>query len=62
MPQNVTSRFHWTQAMPWLYTTLLLFMSCLSGYFSISGLVFFILFIFHSFAYYAFRCKCSFKM
>lgn len=57
-PQGALNRFHWTQAMPLLYTLLLLFMACLSGFFSISGLVFFFLFVFHSFAYYAFRGTC----
>lgn len=41
--------------MPSLYTLLLLFMSCISGYFSLSGSIYFILFIMHSFAYYGLR-------
>jgi hypothetical protein len=43
--------------MPLLYTLILLFMACLSGFFSISGLIFFSLFLLHSFAYYAFRAS-----
>ena len=56
-PLTVLNRFHWTSLMPLLYTLILLFMACLSGFFSISGLVFFSLFLLHSFAYYAFRGK-----
>jgi len=41
--------------MPWLYTTLLLLMSCILGYFTISGGIYFLLFLLHSFAYYGFR-------
>jgi hypothetical protein len=32
-------------------------MSCFAGYFSISGAVYFIIFIIHSYAYYGFRSK-----
>ena len=35
-------------------------MSCFAGYFSISGAVYFVLFIIHSFAYYGFRSKLLF--
>jgi hypothetical protein len=41
--------------MPILYTALLLYMACLAGYFSLSGICFFVLFIMHSYAYYGFR-------
>lgn len=51
------NRFYWTSLIPLLYTLILLFMACLSGFFSISGLIFFSLFLLHSFAYYAFRGK-----
>lgn len=40
--------------IPPLYTAILLFMSFF-GYFSLSGIAFFLLFIMHSFAYYGFR-------
>lgn len=43
--------------MPVLYTALLLYMACLAGYFSLSGICFFALFIMHSYAYYGFRGK-----
>jgi len=33
----------------------MLYMSCLVGYFTISGLCFFVLFILHSYAYYGYR-------
>ena len=55
----VFGRFHWASLMPAVYTALLLFLSVLTpgGYFTISGLVFFILFIVHCFAYYGYRSK-----
>lgn len=40
---------------PYLYTALLVYMSTLAGNFSISGAVFFVLFLLHSFAYYGYR-------
>jgi magnesium-transporting ATPase (P-type) len=40
---------------PYLYTALLVYMSTLAGNFSISGAVFFILFLLHSLAYYGYR-------
>jgi len=51
----VLGRFHWTLLMPYLYTFLLLMMSCLLGYFTISGGIYFCLFILHSYAYYGYR-------
>ena len=56
-PNQAVGKFHWTMLMPPLYTFLLLFMSCISGYFTLSGAAYFILFIMHSFAYYGFRGK-----
>ena len=43
--------------MPFLYSALLLYMACLAGYFSLSGICFFALFIMHSYAHYGFRGK-----
>ena len=54
---SALGRFHWTMLMPVLYTALLLYMACLAGYFSLSGICFFVLFIMHSYAYYGFRGK-----
>jgi hypothetical protein len=52
---SALGRFHWTMLMPILYSILLLYMACLAGYFSLSGICFFVLFILHSYAYYGFR-------
>jgi hypothetical protein len=54
-PNTVLGRFHWTQMMPTVYSVLLILVSCLLGYFSISGFVFFLLFVLHSAAYYGYR-------
>ena len=59
-PNQAVGKFHWSMLMPPLYTFLLLFMSCISGYFTLSGAAYFILFIMHSFAYYGFRGKSPF--
>jgi magnesium-transporting ATPase (P-type) len=52
---RIVPKFHWTMLTPYLYTALLVYMSTLAGNFSISGAVFFILFLLHSFAYYGYR-------
>jgi hypothetical protein len=54
---SALGRFHWTMLMPILYSILLLYMACLAGYFSLSGICFFFLFIMHSYAYYGLRGK-----
>lgn len=54
-PSTVLGSFHWTLLMPYLYTLLLVLVSCVLGHFSVSGAVFFALFILHSFAYYGYR-------
>lgn len=61
-PNQAVGKFHWSMLMPPLYTFLLLFMSCISGYFTLSGAAYFILFIMHSFAYYGFRGKSKFDL
>jgi len=40
-----------------VYTLLLLLMSVIVGYFTVSGAIFFCLFLLHSAAYYGFRGK-----
>ena len=60
--QSAFGSFHWTQLMPPIYTTLLILMSCLLGYFTVIGGLYFLLFILHSFAYYAFRGKSRFHI
>ena len=55
--EKIVPRFHWTMVVPYVYTTLLLYMSTLQGYFSLSGAAFFFLFLLHSYAYYGFRSK-----
>ena len=59
-PLRILGRFHWTILVPYVYSFTLILFSCIVGYFSISGLVLFILFLLHGFAYFMFRGK--FKM